>query len=279
MFTSIVNQIAQQHKEPALSTISNEAQQIYKQGLDKVNEYRGDPRIFSEAIALFEQTGSLPLFYAGIAYVHVVAAYKENIHYDQAELVHAGEWLKKAEEVAGVFFENQIVKLYICIYSRRFDEAKQLLEELEGRHQTDFYLQMAKIDFYAVKENKNQMSHVYQKTLPLALTVTRRAYLQNRVARYLVMFRHFNEAIVVYQELAKLTPGDPWMWHNMSIIHLSKGNLWLARRCNKLALQLMEFSNARFIERKIRERTIEWLVKGGAIVIVIVLVILRIILR
>ena len=48
MFTSIVNQIAQQHKEPALSTISNEAQQIYKQGLDKVNEYRGDPRIFSE---------------------------------------------------------------------------------------------------------------------------------------------------------------------------------------------------------------------------------------
>ena len=111
------------------------------------------------------------------------------------------------------------------------------------------------------------MTATYEQALPLAKSITRRAYLQNRVGRYYLMFRKFDKSLEVYRELAKLTPADPWMWHNMSIIYMTKKKLIAAWRCNKMALQIMDFENARFIRAKIQGTVIRGVISFGLIVV------------
>ena len=73
-------------------------------------------------------------------------------------------------------------------------------------------------------------------------------------------------SFTVYNNLAKLTPNDPWMWHNMSLLHLRKGKLVQAWKCNKKALEIMPFENAFNIQRLMR--------KGLAILVALIILVI-----
>jgi tetratricopeptide (TPR) repeat protein len=67
-------------------------------------------------------------------------------------------------------------------------------------------------------------------------------------------YKMFDEAIDAYQELVKLTPKDPWAWHNMSWMYFQLENYQQAEICNKKALSIMDFGNARKIEKALKEK-------------------------
>ncbi len=266
-FTNLIEDMICQIELPQQTLITAEGQKIFKRGMDKANEYRGDPDILWEALNFFQQSNSLSLFYIGAAYVHFVGSYEENITYHRDGLQVAQLWLERARELTPEAKELLIVQAYVDIHSQDDTAVHSHLTHLRRIAPHDFYALTAYLDYYAVKQDLERMTATYKETLPLAKTITRRAYLQNRVGRYYLMFRKFDKSLEVYRDLAKLTPADPWMWHNMSVIYMTKKKLMAAWRCNKKALQIMDFENAQIIRAKIHGTLIRGAIGYGLVVV------------
>jgi tetratricopeptide (TPR) repeat protein len=254
--TAMVERMINQLEPPEDHTITPEAQTKYKSAMDKANVYRGNLEVLWEALQLFRQADSLPLFYIGAAYAHVLGASVQALTHGADGLRAAQRWLQKAGEFAPEATELLVVQTFIHIHSGDFSRAYELLARLREVAPHDFYALSARLEYYAAKENEGQLTTTFQKTLPLAMTTTRRTYLLNRMGRYYWQLRMFDESLEMYRQLADLTPGDPSIWHNMSVNHLAKAQISQARRCNKTALQLMEFESGRHMQKKIRNTAV-----------------------
>lgn len=252
-FIRFIEQAVSQVELPPKTEITDESRTNYRKALDRANEYRGDPRVLIEVVKILQSSNNLALFYTGIAYILFHASYQEGIKYSQTGLQVSRTWLLKAQEIGGELLESLVVQAFLEVHSRHLAEAFVCLERIQEIAPHDFYALTAWIDYYAVKGNGPQMIQAHHQALPYALSTSRRAYLQNRVGRYYLLFKMFDSAFAAYTDLIKLTPSDPWMWHNMSIVYVARGQILKAYRCNKIALHIMEFGNARKIQRHIQE--------------------------
>jgi tetratricopeptide (TPR) repeat protein len=246
---------------PQETAVTSTALSTYKKGLDKVNSYRGHPANLFQALQLFQETGCEPLFYGGVAYALFAASYKQNVTYERAGLATAHTWLARAQAIAPDISEINFIGVFLLLYSGRSAEAHSLIQSLTAAEPYGYYVRTALLDYYTIKQDEAKLTKTYQQTLTLAKTIDRRAYLHNRLGRYYMLLNAFPKSLAAYRELAQITPNDPWMWHNMSIIFLTRRNYLQALRCNKIALQIMDFGNARHVRQVIYGRI------GGVIVL------------
>ena len=177
----------------------------------------------------------------------------------------AEDWLQKGKDLTPTASELLLVQAFINIRQQNPSETQNVLSKLQEIAPGEFYTLAAWIDYYALVNKEREMSDSYIKATKLAMTTTRRAYLLNRMGRYYIWLKQYNKSIDCYRKLVQLTPSDPWMWHNMSIIYLAQNNLFQAWRCNNIALKIMNFEAAQKIRRNIIRRFVTLGLTGGLI--------------
>jgi len=183
-----------------------------------------------------------------------MGAYVQGSTYDQAGIKAGWGWLTRAGDPGPARPELLVIKAFLEIHSIQIDAAKRTLDTAQQLDPVSYYALTALLDYAMVAKQFPLVVETYRKALTLALTSTRRAYLHHRMGRYGLRFKEYDVSIAAYQELAKLTPDDPWMWHNMSIIYSDKEQFRAAARCNAIALRLMEFQAARDVQRWLRHQ-------------------------
>jgi tetratricopeptide (TPR) repeat protein len=272
-FTNYIEQQAVQLTPPPEGAITDTMRENYYFAIDKANEYSGHPQVLVDAIRLFQTTTSTPLFYAGMAYVHMHAAYKQGFTYSPLGLSVARQWLQRAQHLVLDITELLIVQAFLAIRAGRDYEAQQALTRLQERNIDNIHILMAKMEYYGLKKNVPQIITTYQNILTRPITSSQLIYVQNRVARYYTLFGEPSRALNIYQDIIKVTPRDPWVWHNMSIIYLQRWSFLKAHRCNKSALQIMDFVAARRVRRQLIMNYVQlplWGIIIGAIIFVYV---------
>lgn len=223
---------------------------------------------------IIQQTNCMPLFSAGVAYIHYVGSYVRGVEYDKHGLALAEKWIRKAEALTYTCKEIITVKAFINIHQREREQARKNLNDLTKFKPHDFYSLTAFLDFFAISEDRKALQETYHKILALPLINTQKAYVLNRVGRYFIILGMSNSSLKAYRELSKLTPNDPWMWHNMSLIYLGKKKTIRAWQCNKKALDIMEFGNAHKAQSKIKKKLIEETIQTAVAVVIIILLII-----
>lgn len=255
--TDFLEHIARQIGVPAGGAVTPAAADAFKQALERANEYRGNPEPLVDALAMAAESGSQPLFCAMMAYVHYHGAFVSNFEYRPEGIAAGWSWLKRGGDPGPAQPEVLVVKAFLEIHGRQTDEAARTLERVKELDPLNYYALTARMDHARATGQHRLVEETYRDALNIALTSTRRAYLHHRMGRYALNHNRYADALAAYQELAKLTPADPWMWHNMSIIYGERGQYEEAARCNAMALRLMDFPAARQTQRWIKQRLAE----------------------
>jgi tetratricopeptide (TPR) repeat protein len=248
--TRAIEQLAAQLEPPPDHAITDDVREHFYAAMDKANMYRGDPQPLVEALRLFWQTPSAPLFYAGVAYVHSLAAYVQNVAYSKVGLNIAREWLQRAQQITPNLTEPLIVQAFISIRDSQYREARQTLERLQTAGADSFYFFTARMELCSFGSRADREA-AYQIAVARATNESQLVYVHNKAARYCSPFLEDRKALSLYQKILAITPEDPWVWHNMSIIYYRWSNLPKAWKCNKEALRIMDFGNAKSMRKRI----------------------------
>lgn len=227
----------------------------YEVGLDKVNNYKNDPKILAEALRTFQTGDSRPYFFAGIAYTLIAAAREADGSYAESGLDAALAWLEKAQDLAPDIIEINMIEAFIYIYSGRIEDAQLILNYLQEQDPTSFYLMEAEAAFWQVQGMPDETIQAYQKAIKEAANVPQRLRMQNRLGDFYREAGMSDKALAVYKEAVHFDKENPWLWHHISTIFWQMENVDEATRANKRALSLLDFPEARQLEQAIKAKT------------------------
>jgi tetratricopeptide (TPR) repeat protein len=240
---------------PESTNVTGIARAAYEQARDVQSMYRGHPEILIDALKAYWATGAQAYVYAGIASVLAAASFVQGYEYEEYGLNRALEFLRKAQELGRERPEIEVVEAEIHIAAQRFPRARFILDQL-ARH-SEFYAAIAEVRYWE-HHDITKATTSFKKAMELAENETRQLWALNTVARVYLRRRINAEALKAFEQIVKIDPGDPWAWHNMSIIHLESKNFSKAEDCNRRALQLMDFEAARRVRTSIRDSKNLW---------------------
>lgn len=275
--TNLIENTTIQATLPQTESITEEAQLVFETGLEKLREYRGDPTILQQGLHIFHNINSLPLFYAGVAYTHMLGAYEQATQYNKYGLGLAQKWLNMAEGLAPNSIEVNLIQASIYLSSQDLVSAKTCLDKLAQSEQSQYtyYITASLMEYAGRKGDKAQLHAMQMKGLQEATSMVKKAAILNGAGGHYMQQKLFNDALSTYQLLSELTPQDAWMWHNMSIIYFIKNQLIKSYNCNKRALSIMKFGNALYIQKKIQARLKKKALGVTAYVVVVLAILIR----
>jgi tetratricopeptide (TPR) repeat protein len=239
---------------PASKQPTQLGRQTYEVGLDKVDEFKGDPKTLVSALRVIQTGDSQPFVFAGVAYTLLTAAREPNGSYAQIGLDAAMEWLEKAQELAPDVVSINMIEALIYIYSQRYEDARLILDYLWEINPSNYYLYMAEIAFWQRQEQMEETVSWYQKAINASNTVPRKLGLRSALGDCYLEFGLDDKALELYKEAVHFSKGNPWLWHNMSIAYFNKEEYKEAAHCNKQALSLMDFPEAREMETALKSK-------------------------
>lgn len=210
----------------------------YEIGLDKVDEFKDDPKVLGAALRIFQSGDSRPYALAGVAYTLVRAAREDNGSYAKLGLSSALEWLESAQENAPDVVEINMVEAFIYIFSNRFDDARLILDYLEEFDDNNYHLMRAETAFWQAQNNLEESVKWYERAIAAADSVPRKLQLRTSLGDCLLSFNQFEKALEVYKEAIHFSKENPWLWHNMSLVYWNLEDYQEADRHNKHALAL-----------------------------------------
>lgn len=240
---------------PASAEATSLGRTTYEVGLEKVNNYKNDPKVLAEALRTFQTGDSQPYFFAGLAYTLVAAAREADGSYAQSGLDAALEWLEKAQALAPDIVEINFIEALIYIYSGRFEDARLILDYLVEQDPNCFYLTEAEVAFWQAQGAQVETIQAYQKAITEAANVPQRLRMQNRLGDFYLAAGMLDKALAVYKEAVHFDRDNPWLWHNISTIFFQQDNMEEAARANKRTLSLMDLPEARQLEQAIKAKT------------------------
>lgn len=239
---------------PETTEATIQGRQTYDIGLEKVDEFKGDPKTLIAALRIFQTCNSQPYVFGGVAYTLVMASREQDDSYAQHGLEAAMSWLEKAQALAPDIVEINMIEAFIYIYSKRFDDARLVIDYLENIEPGNFYLIKAEIDYWQGQRNLDEAVKWYQKGIDTADNIPRKLRLRNRLGDCYLEFGEDEKALEIYQEAIHFSKEDPWLWHNLSVVYYNRGNYQEAMRHNKMALQYLDFPEAREMERALKAK-------------------------
>lgn len=228
--------------------------QAYQVGLDKADEYKGDPKTLVSAIRIFRTGESRPYAFAGTAYTLLKAAREKDGSYAQNGLDAALVWLERAQEMVPDDIEINMNEAYIYIYGGRFDDARVILDYLEGIDPGDFYVIMAEVAYWQQQGFEDETVAWYKKAIGVADTVPRKMRLRHSLGDCYLDFGRYDEALEIYQEALHFNKKNPWLWHKMSLAYWQQEYYHEAQRCNQQALALEDFPEAREMKEALKQK-------------------------
>jgi tetratricopeptide (TPR) repeat protein len=253
-------QVAHQMEWPPNRSIIPGSQAIYEQGLDLVNTYRGHPQVLLEALKIFQATNVLPYALAGLAATLIRASYESGKDFDEEGLKEAFRWMKHAQSMAGNRLEINFVEAWLYIDWKQPEKARQILDQLSMQEQgsANYFLAITEF-YYWDRQNKIEKVQFWRdRAKVLAKNNNQHFYVQAMLSWYYLSNNMYVDYIKEAQQITMVAPADPWLWHNLSIAYIQLKIYPEAEKCNKKALELMEFGAARDIEKILKKRRSWW---------------------
>ena len=218
-----------------------QGKKTFEVGLDKVDEFRGDPKVLGAALRVLQTSNSQPYAFAGVAYVLLAAAREDNGHYAQSGLEAALLWLEKAQETEPDIPEINVIEALIYIYGQRLDDARLVLDYLTRQNAANYYLYRAETHYWQAREEPEQALVWCQKAMGIAPTLPQRLRLQSVLGDLLLASNNLDAAVTTYQEALHFDNSNYLLWHNLSVAYWKQGNYDDAARSNQRALALQDF--------------------------------------
>lgn len=238
---------------------------VFRTTLDQVDGYRGDPKDLGVALRTIRTTDSLPYMYAGVAYILLAASGPRNRAggagalqpdgYDKTGLYAALAWLEKAQESAPDEVGINVIEVLIYIYSGRYDDARLVLDYLQGERPDNYYLLRAEMTYWQAVGDHEQALGWSQRALEEAETVPQRLRLKSSVAAIHRAAGDTAQALQTYKEALHFDDNNAWLCHEISLLHHEQGDLEEAARFNERALKIKpDLPEARQLREQLAEQ-------------------------
>lgn len=239
---------------PAATGLSQAGRINYDVGLERADDYKGDPKALAAALRVFQTGDSLPYAYAGVAYTLLTAARETDGSYSQASLETVLQWLEKAQTLTSDQVEINFIEALVYIYGGRFREARLVLDYLEAQEPGNYFVVVAEALFWQRQGQVEEAAAWYEEAMTRAVTVPQRLLMRRRLGDCYFENGRFDEALAIYQEMVMLDKQNPWLWHNLSAIYYRQEQYQEAAHCNAKALAIMDFPAARQLEAALKKK-------------------------
>jgi tetratricopeptide (TPR) repeat protein len=238
---------------PEDPTASELGRRAYEVGLDKADEFRDDPLALAAALSTFQSGQSRPYALAGVAYVLVRASVADPAGGQEA-LEAALAWLERAQELTPDLAEINFIEALIYLQSGRPDDARTVLDYLAESAPPGFHLCAAEAAYWQAQGDLDRAVAWYHKGSGTADSVPRRLRLRVRLADCYLEYREYEKAAELYREAVHFSRDDARLWHALSLAYFGLERYVESSECNRKALELLEFAEARELQLKLREK-------------------------
>lgn len=234
---------------PGGMEFTEEANAFFRYGNDLVYAYRGDSNLLMQASKAYFATENRAYAHAGAASVLGSASYIGGGKYYKKGLQEAFHLIQNAKNFAPDMYEIELIEVSLYRAADDMDMFEYTLKNLarlpESNTESSFaWMQMR---YWMKRKDMKLVRHWFE-------VASKRAEHENDVRRMGIFFtmadalanikEYTDEAIALYRKVTQLNPGDPWAWHNMSLLYMDKKDYEKAGECNRKALDLMNFKNA-----------------------------------
>ena len=233
---------------PETGETTGVGRQTYEIGLEKVDEYRGEPKTLIRALRIFQTCNSRPYTLAGVAFTLLMAAKEKDGSFAQNGLEAAMAWLEEAQALEPDIVLINMIEPFIYAYSKRFDDARLVLDYLKKLEPDNIYLLQAEIAYWQQQEKYEEAIQWYQTAIDSAVKVPQKLRLRNKLGDCYLEIGEDDKALEIYLEAVHFSKENPWLWHNISVIYFNREDYKEAYHYNKIALKLLDFPEAREME-------------------------------
>lgn len=163
-------------------------------------------------------------------------------------------WLERAQAAAPGRPEIDVVEATLEVSSKRLGQARAVLDRLAAQGAQNYHVSLAEMIYGTQQRNVQHVETWYARASEQASNEIQRATALKVLADCYLENERWEESLRASHQLAELTPDDPWLWHNMSIVYLSIEDYEAALDANQRALSIMEFGVAQDMERHIKRQ-------------------------
>lgn len=239
---------------PETAVATEQGRRSYFVGLEKVDEYSGDPNQLTAALKTFATGESRPFAFAGVAYTLIAASRESDGSYDPDGLDAAMAWLEKAQDLEPDRLEINMIEALVYVYNGRFEDARIVLDYLHELSPTDYYLYRIEVAYWQAADDLEQTVYWFNQTAEAATTVPQRLTMRAQLADFYFGQKMWEEAKTTYQEALHFDNSNVIIWHKLSIVHWQLEDIDEAEKCNQQTLRLKDFPAARQLEEQIKKR-------------------------
>jgi tetratricopeptide (TPR) repeat protein len=226
----------------------------FEVGVDKVDDYHGDPKELGAALRTFQTADSRPYALAGAAYTLLAASRNDDGSYVQEGLDASLSLLEQAQETAPDVADINMIEAHIYVYSNRLDDARLVLNYLQGQDPHNYYIHRAELAYWIAQDDLDQSIRWCKKTMSVAKELPQRLRLQSIMGDLYARQGATQMALQAYQKAAHFDPENPIIWNKIAEAYFELDNLKEASRYNERALAMKRFPAAMETRARIQSR-------------------------
>lgn len=208
----------------------------YEEGIEQVDEWRGNPSKLAAALRVFATADSRPYAFAGVAYALVAGAREADGSHAPAGLDAAMQWLEAAQELEPDLVEINFIEGLVYIHGGRLEHARIVLDYLQQQNPDNYYLAAAEVEFAEAAGDEAQILQWIDRAIGAARTIPQRLRLHSRLASFLRQFGRYEEAKEAYRRARHFDAENVDLLHEMSMLAWEMGDIDEAERLNKQVL-------------------------------------------
>jgi predicted Zn-dependent protease len=190
---------------------------IYMQGVERIDDYKNNPKVLTATLRLFQTADSQPYALAGVAYLLVAASREADGSYAESGLEAAMHWLEKAQESEPEMVDINMIESLIYIYSGQFENARLVLDYLMGQEPDNHHLHRAEIAYWIAQKDIDRAVDWFDEASRSAVTVPQRLRLRVQLGDLYLNAGQNEKAIEVFKEATHFDKNNHMLWHKISV--------------------------------------------------------------
>ena len=257
MGTQIINKLLPYLNKinwPTPQVATEGGRRIYLQGIERIDDFKEDPKILTDALRLLQTADSQPYAFAGVAYLLVAASREADGSYDEEGLEAAMAWLEKAQKSEPDIVDINMIESLIYIYGGHLDNARLVLDYLHDQEPDNYNLHRAEIFYSMAMNDIEQVVNWFDEASRSALTVPQRMRLRVQLGDFYLDTKQNEKAIEVFKEATHFDNRNHLLWHKLSLAYWQLENFDEAEMCNRRGLKIQDFAAGRQMEEAIKKK-------------------------
>lgn len=228
--------------------------QTYEMALDIINEFRGDVKVFDQALKRIRAGDSRPYRLAGVAYMLVAASREKDGTYSQNGLDTAMAWLEKAQADEADLPDVNFIEGRVYLHSGQLENARLILDYLLSQSPYYYHILMTEAMYWHAVGDLQRMEDWYEAAGKYADNVPKKVGLYERIGDAYFENENLDEALKRYKQSLHFSRESGRLWHKLSVIYWAKEDLESCKHSNDRALEFGFGEEAENMERAIRRK-------------------------